>query len=161
MAEVFISNIGNNNASSGDNFMHNPDNFLHEDKSTNSALDKKANLAKRLGYTDQQFGLIKALADMQFLEDIGFDEDGITVEWDEEGIAIHCPWMDGSARFELTDIGAVNLYGEELLREWCGKASEALKDTGLLAKLKDWSEKTRYVEKYPYRNPIERFGLVW
>ena len=142
-------------------FMHNPDNFLQKDKSTNFALDKKANLAKRLGYTNQQFSLIKALADMQFLEDIGFDEDGITVEWDEEGIAINCPWMDGSARFELTDIGAINLYGETVLREWCSKANEALKDTGLRKQLKDWSERTSYVEKYPYRNPIEKFGLVW
>ena len=152
MAEVFTSN---------EQFMHNPDNFLHKDRSRNSELDKTANLAKRFGYAEKEFSLIKALAVMQFLEDINCDEGGITVECDEEGVAVHCPWMDSSARFELTDIGAINCYGEELVREWCEKASEALKDTGLLAKLKEWSEKTRYVEKFPYRNPIERFGLVW
>ena len=98
---------------------------------------------------------------MQFLEEIGFDEGGVTVEWDEGFMNVHCPWMDGSARFELTDIGAVNCYGEELVREWCRKANEALKDEGLRKQLKDWSERTSYVEKYPYRNPTEKFGLVW
>ena len=74
---------------------------------------------------------------------------------------IHCPWMDCTARFELTDVGAINLYGEAFLREWCRKANEALKDEGLMKQLKEWSERTNYVEKFPYRNPIERFGLVW
>ena len=142
-------------------FCHNPDNFLHKDKSQNSELDKKANLAEKFGYTAQQFGLIKALADMQFQEDIDFDEGGITVEWEEDGMDVHCPWMDCTARFELTDVGAINLYGEAFLREWCRKANEALKDEGLMKQLKDWSERTSYVEKFPYRNPIERFGLVW
>ena len=142
-------------------FCHNPDNFLYKDKARNSELDKTANLAKRFGYTEKEFGLIKALADMQFLEDIDCDEGGVTVEWAEECMDIHCPWMDGSARFELTDVGAIHLYGEAFLREWCRKASEALKDKELLSKLKDWSERTSYVEKYPYRNPIEKFSLVW
>ena len=143
-------------------FMQNADNFLHKDKSRNSELDKRADLATKFGYSAQQFGRIKALADMQFLEEIGVDgADGITAEWTEGWQTINCPWMDSSARFELTDIGAVNCYGEELVREWCGKASEALKNKELLAKLKEWSERTSYVEKFPYRNPIERFGLVW
>ena len=147
---------------SDEQFMHNPDNFLQKDKARNSELDKTANLAKRFGYTEQQFGLIKALANMQFLEDIGLDgTDGITAEWTEGWQTINSPWMDSSARFELTDIGAVNLYGETVLREWCEKANEALKDTGLRKQLKDWSERTSYVEKYPYRNPIEKFGLMW
>lgn len=147
---------------SDEQFMHNPDNFLDSDKARNSELDKTANLAKRFGYTEQQFGLIKALADMQFLEEIGVDgTDGITAEWTEGWQTINSPWLDSSARFELTDIGAVNCYGEKLVREWCSKANEALKDKELLAKLKDWSERISYVEKYPYRNPIEKFGLVW
>ena len=147
---------------SDEQFMHNPDNFLHKDKSRNSELDKTANLAEKFGYTEQQFSLIKALADMQFLEEIGIDgTDGVTATWEEEWKIINSPWMDGSARFELTDIGAVNCYGEELVRYWCSKANEALKDKELLARLKDWSERTSYVEKYPYRNPIEKFGLMW
>ena len=153
MAEAFASD---------EQFMHNPDNFLGSDKTQNSELDKKANLAEKFGYTDQQFGLIKALADMQFLEEIGVDgTDGVTAEWTEGCMTINSPWMDGTARFELTDIGAVNCYGEELVREWCEKANEALKSKELLAKLKDWSERTSYVAKYPYRNPIEQFGLMW
>ena len=147
---------------SDEKFMHNPDNFLHKDKIRNSELDKIANLAEKFGYSAQQFSLIKALADMQFLEEIGVDgTDGVTARWTEGCMTINSPWMDDSARFELTDIGAVNCYGNELVREWCSKANEALKDKELLARLKDWSERTSYVEKYPYRNPIERFGLVW
>ena len=156
------TNIVTTAMDSEEQFMHNPDNFLQEDKARNSELDKTANLAKRFGYTEQQFSLIKALADMQFLEDIGLDgTDDVTAAWQEGGQTISSPWMDSSARFELTDIGAVNCYGETLLREWCSKANEALKDTGLRKQLKDWSERTSYVEKYPYRNPIEKFGLVW
>ena len=143
-------------------FCHNSDNFLHKDTTKNAELDRNADLARKFGYTDQQFSIIKALADMQFLEEIGVDgTDGVTAEWTEGWQTINSPWMDGSARFELTDIGAVNCYGEELVREWCGKANEALKSKELLAKLKDWSERTSYVAKYPYRNPTEKFGLVW
>ena len=149
------------NGSSDEQFMHNPDNFLHKDKSRNSELDRNADLARKFGYSAQQFSLIKALADMQFLEEIGVDEGGITAMWTEGWQTINSPWMDSTARFELTDIGAVNCYGEELVREWCSKANEALKDTGLIKQLKDWSERTSYVEKYPYRNPIEKFGLMW
>ena len=98
---------------------------------------------------------------MLFLEDIDCDEAEITVEWEEECMDIHCPWMDCTARFELTDIGAINLYGEAFLRKWRRKANEVLKDEGLMKQLKEWSEKTSYMEKFPYRNPIERFGLVW
>ena len=147
---------------SDETFCHNPDNFLHKDKSRNSELDKTANLAEKFGYSSQQFGLIKALADMQFLEEIGVDgTDGVTVDCGKEWMTINSPWMDSSARFELTDIGAVNCYGEELVREWCKKANKALQNKELLAELKNWSERTSYVEKYPYRNPTERFGLVW
>ena len=156
------TNIVTTAMDSEEQFMHNPDNFLQEDKARNSELDKTANLAKRFGYTEKEFSFIKALADMQFLEDIGLDgTDGVTATWQEGWQTISSPWMDSSARFELTDIGAVNCYGETLLREWCRKANEALKDTGLRKQLKDWSERTSYVEKYPYRNPIEKFGLVW
>ena len=108
----------------------------------------------------RHFAAIHTTSFTQFLEDIDCDEGGVTVEWKKEGIDVYCPWMDGTARFKLTDVGAMNLYGEAFLREWCGKASEALKDTGLRKHLKDWSERTTYAEKIPYRNPIERFGLV-
>ena len=145
-----------------DAFCHNPDNFLHSDKSRNSELDKTADLARKFGYSTQQFGRIKALADMQFLEEIGVDgTDEVTVDCDKEWMTINSPWLDSSARFELTDIGAVNCYGEEVVREWSKKANKALQNKELLAELKNWSERTSYVEKYPYRNPIERFGLVW
>ena len=58
------NNIMSEVLTSDEEFMHNSDNFLHKDKSRNSELDKKANLAEKFGYTAQQFGLIKALADM-------------------------------------------------------------------------------------------------
>ena len=107
------------------------------------------------GYSQQQFARIKAFADMQFLEDIH------DVSVDNGFLSIHCPWMDDSARFELTDIGAVQLYGEELLREFCKKADIALHDEKRLAQLKEWSEKTAYHPKCPWKNPVEKFGLVW
>ena len=98
---------------------------------------------------------------MQFLEEIALEnpDEGITLEF--EGISINCPWIDSSGRFELTDEGAVDEYGEEFLREWCKKASLALENSSLIEQLKEWSLKTTYVERYPYRNPIEQFGLVW
>ena len=107
------------------------------------------------GYSQQQFARIKAFADMQFLEDIH------DVSIDNGFMDINCPWMDDSARFELTDIGAVKLYGEELLREFCEKADIALQNKTLLAQLKEWSETITYLPKYPWKNPVEKFGLVW
>ena len=118
-------------------------------------------LQKKLGYDDKEWFRIKALANMQFLEEIALEnpDEGVTLEF--EGININCPQMDSSGRFELTDKGAVDEYGEEFLSEWCKKASLALKKPLLVEQLKEWSLKTTYVERYPYRNPIEQFGLVW
>lgn len=92
---------------------------------------------------------------MQFLEDIH------NVSVDNGYMSINCPWMDDSARFELTDIGTVQCYGEELLKQFCEKADIALHDEKRLAQLKEWSEKTTYHPKYLWKNPIEKFGLEW
>ena len=107
------------------------------------------------GYSQQQFARIKAFADMQFLENIN------DVSVDNGFMSINSPWMDDSARFELTDIGAVECYGEELLKQFCEKADIALHDEKRLAQLKEWSEKTTYHPKYPWKNPVEKFGLEW
>ena len=107
------------------------------------------------GYSQQQFARIKAFADMQFLEDTH------DVSVDNGFMDINSPWIDDSGRFELTDIGAVQLYGEELLKKFCEKADIALQNDAILARLKEWSEKTVYHPKYPWKNPVEKFGLKW
>ena len=91
-------------------FTQNADNFICKDINHNAEVNKTANLAKILGYSDQQFARIKAFAQMQFLDGIS------TVSLQHEGMSINSPWIDDSARFELTDVGAVNCYGEEFIR---------------------------------------------
>ena len=112
-------------------------------------------------YGSQQLARIKLLAEWQFLEEIALDDPNEGVSLYYEDIGINCPWMDTSARFELTDEGAVKEYGEEFLIKWCDKANIALQDKSLLEKLKSYSENTTYHPKYPDRNPIEKFGLMW
>ena len=107
------------------------------------------------GYSQQQFARIKAFADMQFLEDIN----DVTVHTGY--MTINSPWIDESGRFEFTDIGAVECYGEEVVKEFCEKADIALHDEKRLAQLKEWSERTVYHPKYPWKNPVEEFGLEW
>ena len=136
-------------------FTQNADNFISKDIIRNAEVNKSENLAQKFGYSDQDFARIKALAEMQFLDGIS------TVSLQHEGMSINSPWIDGSARFELTDVGAVNCYGEGFLRSWCAKAHEVLKDEKSLNQLKQWSEKTSYREGFPYRNPIEQYGLAW
>ena len=128
-------------------FTQNANNFICNATSTN--------LAQNFGYSHQQFARIKAFAQMQFLDGIS------TVSLLFGDMSINSPWIDDSARFELTDVGAVNCYGEEFLRTWCAKAHEVLKDEKSLNQLKQWSEKTSYREGFPYRNPIEQYGLKW
>ena len=43
-----------------------------------------------------------------------------------EGIWITTPWMDDSARFELTDNQAIELYGTENVESYISKAKEYL-----------------------------------
>ena len=136
-------------------FTQNADNFICNDINHNAEVNKSANLANILGYSHQDFARIKALAEMQFLDGIS------TVSLLFGDMSINSPWIDDSARFELTDVGAVNCYGEEFVRTWCSKAHEVLKDEKLLNQLKQWSEKTSYREGFPYRNPIEQYGLAW
>ncbi len=136
-------------------FMQNADNFICKDINRNAEVNKSANLARKFGYSDQQLARIKALAEWQFL----YNFSSVSDEWN--GFSIHSPWMDDSARFELTDIGAINCYGEEFLRSWCARAHEALHDEKLLDELKQWSENASYKQGFPYRNPIELYGLEW
>ena len=88
--------------------------------------------------------------------------DGIsTVSLQFGDMSINSPWIDDSARFKLTDVGAVNCYGEKFLHSWCAETHEVLKNEKLLNQLKQWAEKTSYKEGFPYRNPIEQYGLKW
>ena len=136
-------------------FTQNADNFICKDINHNAEVNKSSNLAQKFGYSDQQFARIKAFAEMQFLDGIS------TVSLLFGDKSINSPWIDDSARFELTDVGAVNCYGEGFLRTWCAKAHEVLKDEKSLNQLKQWSEKTSYREGFPHRNPIEQYGLKW
>lgn len=136
-------------------FIQNADNFICKDIIRNAKVNASANLAQRFGYSCQEFARIKAFAEMQFLD--GFSE--VSLQHDDMGIEF--PWMDDSCRFELTDIGAINCYGEAFLREWCAKAYDALKDEKMLNQLRHWSLTTSYKQGFPYRNPIEQYGLEW
>ena len=51
-------------------FTKNADNFIFKDINHNAEVNKSANLANILGYSDQQFARIKAFAQMQFLDGI-------------------------------------------------------------------------------------------
>ena len=138
-------------------FMQNADNFICSDVMRNAKVNESANLAHKFGYTSQQFARIKAFAEWQFCE--GYAQLPVILPWGDASVS--SPWVDDSARFELTDIGAINCYGEEFLRSWCARAHEALHDEKLLDELKQWSENASYKQGFPYRNPIELYGLEW
>lgn len=74
------------------------------------------------GYTEKEWTLIKQLADRQFDN----EDTKVSLVHQETDIDVHDPWMDQSARFELTDEQAIAEWGEEFLGKWCEKAAKYL-----------------------------------
>ena len=84
------------------------------------AIDAKAVLAHKFGYAEQDWARIKALASMQFCEEWFCDDEYEDIRsllvFEEEDVVIDCPWMEDTGRYELTDEGALNFYGEDFLK---------------------------------------------
>ena len=95
-------------------------------------------LQKKLGYTDEVWKQIKEFAELQFEADVP-DEDvppekreipGVSLVVENWDVDINNPWLDLSARFPLSDEGAVKEYGFEFLKAWCEKADAYIKAHG-------------------------------
>lgn len=98
-----------------------------------NAINSEMNLAQKFGYTEQEFGEIKALADKQLkneLEGIYEYPDIVFLDNDEVGETVISLWYVNGEKgrsYKLTDEGAVNVYGEKFVREWCKLAHDFLR----------------------------------
>lgn len=88
-------------------------------------MNKKNNF----GYTDVELKELKEFADLQFIGEVGYeDSDGALVYVEEFNLDLNNPWYDSSGRFHLTDKGAVEEWGENIVKTWCEKAKTYMKE---------------------------------
>ena len=82
-----------------------------------------------LNYTKEQLDMIRNFADEQFRHacETDFAGDYIFVTSEEFGINVINPWIDSSARFELSDEGAIDEWGIDLVRSFCESVLDHLK----------------------------------
>ncbi|MBQ6738623.1 MAG: hypothetical protein IJP69_01725 [Synergistaceae bacterium] len=96
-------------------------------------INSEMNLAQKFGYTEQEFGEIKALADKQLknaLEGIYEYPDIVFLDNDEVGETVISLWFTTGEKgrpYFLTDEGALNFYGEDFMKTWCKLAHDFLR----------------------------------
>ena len=78
----------------------------------------------KFGYSAEQWARLKILAEFQFDTEV----DCVAILDEENGQYVHCPWVDTSSRFHLSDEEAIKERGEVFLKRWCKVAETFLRE---------------------------------